>query len=172
LSYSKNPLGVRTPTGTTNGPSGQHGILGTASNAPCDAFQSRALNEVDPRMRRDVSGVTSPTCSSYQYSVSPPPPRFVSPPPGPPSFNSMSFQRVNNSALTTTSSTSFSPFGISPSPQPSFINSNIHFTPIPEHSSSSTLHSNGNSNSNTASISDSTEQQFTIAPSSLTHSST
>ncbi|KZT06520.1 uncharacterized protein LAESUDRAFT_736936 [Laetiporus sulphureus 93-53] len=100
LSYSKNPLGVRTPTGGANsGSSLQHQQGITIAQSIGDAFASR----------RDNSGMTSPT--SYHYSMSPPPPRFISPPP-PPAFPRSSPQGFGAAAGT---SSSFSPFGISPS---------------------------------------------------------
>jgi len=120
LSYSKNPLGVRTPTsGKDSSMQQQQGFtLGQAFN---DAFVSRSNDsDVGRTGRRDTSGMTSPT-TSYHYTTSPPPPRFVSPPPSAPftnSFaNSTTFPRANPQGygFPANSSSSFSPFGISPS---------------------------------------------------------
>ncbi|TFY56765.1 hypothetical protein EVJ58_g7438 [Rhodofomes roseus] len=119
LSYSKNPLGVRTPTsaGGPNGSSMQHQQSFAAS---LEAFAAQRQAEVEgARPRRDTSTVTSPT-SSYHYTTSPPPPRFVSPPPTGP-FSTLTspngtFPRVNPQAFGMTQGTTsmFSPFGISP----------------------------------------------------------
>ncbi|TFY54702.1 hypothetical protein EVG20_g9601 [Dentipellis fragilis] len=149
LSYSKNPLGIRTPT---NGQSQQQQASGSSA-FPSETFQPRTLAELDMGMirpRRDNSGVTSPTStSSYQFSVSPPPPRFVSPPPGPGSFNAAPFGRssqaqnygfgpassmsMSNPPSSSSSFASFSPFVNSTSPHPHA------FTPIPEQTSSTPI---------------------------------
>jgi len=145
LSYSKNPLGVRTPTSAgSSGPTLQQQQLynnalqqGLASPFPPDAFQPRSDMDSRASIRRDMSNTTSPN-PSYSYAMSPPPPRFFSPPPASSSFsNTMgdstsAFPRVNNYGFSPQSAqssmSSFSPFGISPPPQP---HSNI-----PEQSSS------------------------------------
>ncbi|KAI0784838.1 hypothetical protein C8Q75DRAFT_372084 [Abortiporus biennis] len=92
LSYSKNPLGVRTPTGATNGSSLQHQQQQQNLNASHffsgDVYPQR-LTDLDSivrssQTRRETSsGLTSPTSasnSSYHYttSVSSQPPRFIS----------------------------------------------------------------------------------------------
>lgn len=80
LSYSKNPLGVRTPT---NGQQQHQPLAGPGSIFPIDAFQRGfAENEATYRQQRD--SMVSPTSSGFpQYGMgmSSPPPRFVSPPP-------------------------------------------------------------------------------------------
>ena len=139
LSYSKNPLGVRTPTNGTaatqqqtqqsNNASGQQFVSDTV-------FTSR-LGDVDftRTVRRDTSNVTSPT-SSYSYSTSPPP-RFLSSPPLSPPFSagisspSTAFPRAGSQGFGLAVGSGFSPFGISPSQttiphQPSADTSNDH----------------------------------------------
>ncbi|EIW61406.1 uncharacterized protein TRAVEDRAFT_34908 [Trametes versicolor FP-101664 SS1] len=123
LSYSKNPLGVRTPNSGGSGPSLQQ--QQQLSREPLQEA-NRDFGEIFARhtdsadtiraIRRDTSGMTSPT-SSYHYTTSPPPPRFFSPPPG--VFNgvfptSTSFPRANPQGygLGSSSSSTFSPFGI------------------------------------------------------------
>lgn len=132
LSYSKNPLGVRTPTNATGSNGLQQQLqqsLPTFASAPSfsnfrDSFtQHRQSNgsilSVDMNAlrgaRRDQGDMISP---SYQYAASPPPTnRFVSPPP------SMGFQfphHSSSSGLTRSSSqgftSTFSPFGSSTPP--------------------------------------------------------
>ncbi|TDL29641.1 hypothetical protein BD410DRAFT_33637 [Rickenella mellea] len=135
LSYSKNPLGVRTPTNAVNGNGLQHQqqqavqqAFGhpTQYAAAQDAFSQRQSNgsilSVDMsairNFQRDPQDATSPTSSLYPYAQSPP--RFVSPPPSSgfvltPQANASSFPRSQAFGLSATSS-SFSPFGLSSSP--------------------------------------------------------
>ncbi|KAH7916248.1 hypothetical protein BJ138DRAFT_594530 [Hygrophoropsis aurantiaca] len=138
LSYSKNPLGVRTPTSSGNGSSSlqqqQHSAhQSVVSPFPAEAFQPRHSFDIDPSsvgMRRDSSNATSPHPSGYGYSRSPPPPRFFSPsPPSSSSFGLSSASLANASTFprsshsfglpspngTGTPST-FSPFGLPLSP--------------------------------------------------------
>lgn len=134
LSYSKNPLGVRTPTSAgSSGPSlqqqqQQNNALqqGLASPFPPDAFQPRQSDDARPNIRREMSNATSPN-PSYNYAMSSPPPRFFSPPPAPSSFNALgdnnpAFSRINNNGYgfpppgPQSSMSSFSPFGISTPP--------------------------------------------------------
>ncbi len=129
LSYSKNPLGVRTPTSGGNGSSASlqqqqqnsHHILNGTNHS---IFSDRFSQEIS-RPRRDTTGASSPT-SSYHYAASPPP-RFVS------STNTSLSQFSSVSSLSGTSAafprangsqgygfssgilSSFSPFGISSS---------------------------------------------------------
>lgn len=123
LSYSKNPLGVRTPTSAGgNGPTlqqqqQQNNALqqGLASPFPPDAFSSR--HSEDGR-RRDIA-TSLPGYNNYM--VSPPPPRFFSPPPASSAFNTLgdstpAFTRVNNGYFSPPIQSSFSPFGISTPP--------------------------------------------------------
>lgn len=113
LSYSKNPLGVRTPTGA----SGNH------SGHPAGDYVEGA----DPIPSSGRREVTSPT-SGYHYSLSPPPPRFSSSPgaafggSGP--VSSTAFPRANpqgyslppnSTTIGSNSANTFSPFGL-PSP--------------------------------------------------------
>ncbi|CDO73839.1 hypothetical protein BN946_scf185015.g168, partial [Trametes cinnabarina] len=125
LSYSKNPLGVRTPNSGGNGPSLQQQQQHMReplqeANRDFGEFFPRNTDSVDTirAVRRDMSGMTSPT-SSYHYTTSPPPPRFFSPPPPSGSFttpfaNSTAFPRANPQGygLGSGSSSTFSPFGI------------------------------------------------------------
>ncbi|KAI0638596.1 hypothetical protein C8Q77DRAFT_1048274 [Trametes polyzona] len=120
LSYSKNPLGVRTPNSGGSGPSLQQQQLNR------EPFQevNRDFGELFPRhtesadtiraSRRDTSGLTSPT-SSYHYTTSPP--RFFSPPPSSGPFNGAfttptTFPRTNPQGYGLGSGSTFSPFGI------------------------------------------------------------
>ncbi|TFK93632.1 hypothetical protein K466DRAFT_92857 [Polyporus arcularius HHB13444] len=144
LSYSKNPLGVRTPNSGGNGPSlqqqqHQHSREVSDGNRdpgfPGDTYTRHADSADTIRaIRRDTSGMTSPT-SSYHYTTSPPPPRFFSPPLpsgtfGGPLATSTSFPRANPQGFGFPSGTSpFSPFGIphtSIPDQPSADASNDH----------------------------------------------
>ncbi|KAI0307227.1 hypothetical protein B0F90DRAFT_540106 [Multifurca ochricompacta] len=167
ISYSKNPLGVRTPTNPANG-SAQQPLTGlTASSAtfPAEAPQLDGIQ----KSGRDLPGITSPATSShYGFNLaSPPPPRFVSPPPVPTSFNQSMFPRqggfgMGPSTVSLSSPSSFSPFGISPSPHPSTGNiSNNQFSPIPEQTNHTNFSLNPiNSNNNDGNfISDSIEQE-------------
>ncbi|VDC04087.1 unnamed protein product [Peniophora sp. CBMAI 1063] len=83
LSYSKNPLGVRTPTNAQQ----QQPLAGPGSIFPIDAFQRGfAENEASYRHQRDsLVSPTSAGFSQYGMGMSSPPPRFVSPPPVGPS---------------------------------------------------------------------------------------
>lgn len=136
LSYSKNPLGVRTPTNSGNNPSLQQQQQSMHINFQSDAFQSRSGDDPGPQShisRRDVSGHFG---NSFLAS---PPPRFTSPPIT--SFNQTSLAsgyniRTNAGNLSGMypfslahaggpSPSNFSPFGISAPPS------------IPEHHSSS-----------------------------------
>ncbi|KAM5542335.1 hypothetical protein V8D89_003794 [Ganoderma adspersum] len=126
LSYSKNPLGVRTPNSGGNGPSLQQQqqqhhsremLDGSRDVFPGDTYPRHDSTDTIRGVRRD-SGMTSPT-SSYRYTTSPPPPRFFSSPPlpsasfGGPLATSTSFPRVNPQGFGFSSgSTTFSPFGI------------------------------------------------------------
>lgn len=87
LSYSKNPLGVRTPTSAGTSASSlqqQQGSAhsGVASPFPPESYQARHPFDIDTSigMRRDSSAAAS-LSGAYGYSRSPPPPRFFSPPP-------------------------------------------------------------------------------------------
>lgn len=125
LSYSKNPLGVRTPTSGKDASMQQQQQSHALGQAFADPYMPRFNDLEVGRGRRDTTGMTSPT-SSYHYTTSPPPPRFISPPPTG-SFSASlagptAFPRANPQAygLTNTgggggSSTTFSPFGIPPS---------------------------------------------------------
>ncbi|KAI0065912.1 hypothetical protein BV25DRAFT_1797772, partial [Artomyces pyxidatus] len=180
VSYSKNPLGVRTPTNTTaNGYAAQQppaGLTSSGATFPAEAFQPRTQSDLESgyRSQRDVSGVASPT--GYQFSVSPPPPRFVSPPPGPTnSFNPTILPRQSNGqgfgyspqSMSMSSTPSFSPFGISPSPHPS--NGSNQFSPIPEQTtqmnltSSTPINNSNNGTINSDSIDHSTHALSTLA---------
>lgn len=162
LSYSKNPLGVRTPTsgGTSTSFQQQQQQLSQNNQLPplgaghpfFETFHQR-LGDMDtiraPRRDTTSSGVTSPTSSSssYHYTISPQPPRFISNSPptsgqfGLSSFssiaaNSAAFPRANpqgfgffsphlpstnsglSSLMSSSASSSFSPFGSIVSPAP------------------------------------------------------
>ncbi|KAL5507916.1 hypothetical protein ACEPAH_5534 [Sanghuangporus vaninii] len=127
LSYSKNPLGVRTPTNVANG-NGLQQSLQSLSSGPSsfsslqEAFsrQSAAgILSIDMNavrgMRRDANEVTSP---SQYFASSPPPPRFFSPPPSSgfgfaSQTSAPGLARSNNSSFAST----FSPFGPSTPPE-------------------------------------------------------
>jgi hypothetical protein len=162
ISYSKNPLGVRTPTNP---------VSGSTPQPPASAgYPSEALQfDVCQKSGHDTSGITSPTSSMlYGFNIaSPPPPRFVSPPPGPASFNQGNVPRQAgyglgpSSAASLSPPSSFSPFGISPSPHPSIGNSSNQFSPIPEQMNHMNFPLNsiiGNNNDGNL-ISDNIEQQ-------------
>ncbi|KAF8450657.1 hypothetical protein L210DRAFT_842558 [Boletus edulis BED1] len=94
LSYSKNPLGVRTPTTMGTGTPLQQNSIHSSVASPfqVDAFQFRQGFDSDSgvmNIRRDNSNATSPPPPAFGYARSPPPPRFVSPPPSG-SFNMVS----------------------------------------------------------------------------------
>ncbi len=146
LSYSKNPLGVRTPNSGGNVPTfqqqqQQHNPISETHDSQRDSIfpgdpYTRHTDSADTirAIRRDTSGMTSPT-SSYHYTTSPPPPRFFSPPPpsgtfGGPLSTTTAFPRVNPQGYGGFSSgTTFSPFGIPHSSipdQPSADASNDH----------------------------------------------
>ncbi|KAI0686493.1 hypothetical protein BC835DRAFT_1420328 [Cytidiella melzeri] len=113
LSYSKNPLGVRTPT-STGGSSMQPQSIGAVQNL----FTPGEMENF--RARRDTasSGMTSPTTAYFYTNMSSPPPRFTSPPSFATSLsNSALFPRTapQGFGLSTSGSSSFSPFGISTS---------------------------------------------------------
>ena len=168
LSYSKNPLGVRTPTNATGSSTSQQNGLPASGGAtiPAEAFQPK-LTELDTGIhpRVDTSGITSPSSSSsssaYHFSVSPPPPRFVSPPPAYPraaSGQGFGYPPPSNMTTTNSSTPTFSPFGISPSP----IGSSIHNNPIPE---SMNFINSSNGNHLMSTFSDITEHPPTHSPS-------
>ncbi|THH31910.1 hypothetical protein EUX98_g2289 [Antrodiella citrinella] len=145
LSYSKNPLGVRTPTNSTTGSSfsqqqQQSQQILNSQQQPffSEAFHPRQGEIIDPiRSRRDTSGLTSPTSSTYHYSMSPPP-RFFPTSPSSPTFGAPgtgSFPRTSTNAQgfgtfvsvnggpsqqphpvspTATNGNAFSPFGMLP----------------------------------------------------------
>ncbi|TBU43291.1 hypothetical protein BD309DRAFT_116585 [Dichomitus squalens] len=127
LSYSKNPLGVRTPNSGGNGPSLQQQQQQYQSREMQDGSRDAFSGDPYPRhsestdtirgVRRDTSSMTSPA-SSYRYTTSPPPPRFFSPPLPSGTFSgslatSTSFPRANPQGFGFSSgNTTFSPFGI------------------------------------------------------------
>lgn len=138
LSYSKNPLGVRTPTSAgSNGPSLQQQQLQGNSHAPGgpspfppDAFQPRDPDAARPAGPRRDSAIQSPPppSASYSYMVAPPPPRFFSPTPSSVAFGSgagaplaaaTAFPRAGSLTLHGYSSPpsnapAFAPWGMSP----------------------------------------------------------
>ncbi|KAI0050230.1 hypothetical protein FA95DRAFT_663428 [Auriscalpium vulgare] len=171
VSYSKNPLGVRTPTNAANGASQQPpaGLTSSGATFPAEAFGQPRAQDLEFRGRSDTSGVTSPVTAGYQYSVSPPPPRFVSPPPSNPStFNPTILPRQNNNGgqsfgfspttISMASPSPFSPFGISPSPHPSNgTSSSNQFSPIPEQTTHNNMNISSSNNGNHHITSDSIE---------------
>jgi len=145
--------------------SGSTPQLPAGVNYPPEAL----LLDASQKSGRDTSGITSPTSNMlYGFNIaSPPPPRFVSPPPGPASFHQGNISRQGGfglgppSAASLSPPSSFSPFGISPSPHPSIGNSSNQFSPIPEqtnHMNFSLNPINGNNNDGIL-ISDTIEQQ-------------
>ncbi|KZT29425.1 hypothetical protein NEOLEDRAFT_1153943 [Neolentinus lepideus HHB14362 ss-1] len=134
LSYSKNPLGVRTSTSANGNHQQQAGAGHYSSQVPsafAEPFQPRQPqptyidSDLSRTIRRDNSGLTSPT---YHYTV-PSPPRFFSPSPSSQfdqQATTAAYPRGNAQGYT---SSTFSPFALSPSPHP-----------IPEQSSAETHH--------------------------------
>ncbi|KAJ8517956.1 hypothetical protein ONZ45_g4899 [Pleurotus djamor] len=118
LSYSKNPLGVRTPTSAgSSGPSMQQQQLqGTAAQQAVDSLPSRFDEQVRPTiLRRD----TNPPPPQTTYMTSPPP-RFVSPTPSGVNYGASNsiphlLSRGSQPNLQSYAST-FSPFGLSSPP--------------------------------------------------------
>lgn len=157
LSYSKNPLGVRTPTGAGTGSSSlqQNGQLGSASPFAADTFPQRQGFEVDSgvtTIRRESANVASPNPSTFGYSRSPPPPRFFSPPPTSGNFGITSTSTPLNTAFPRGSQpfglsvggavgpTNFSPFGL-PLSSPQTVTPSHPM--IPDHTSSEASLSHG-----------------------------
>lgn len=134
LSYSKNPLGVRTPTSAGTGPSLQQQQLqgngpqtSVSSSFPLDAFQPRS--SVDMDSNRQPVMRSPPPSASFNYMSSQPPPRFFSPTPPSSAFSTSSilastsssaFPRSNLPAQhgygSSVSTSTFSPFGLSTTP--------------------------------------------------------
>ncbi|KAH7887515.1 hypothetical protein F5I97DRAFT_843495 [Phlebopus sp. FC_14] len=150
LSYSKNPLGVRTPTSAGTGSSLQQQQVnaqsGVTSLFAVEGLQVRPGFDPEPGsigLRRDNSSAASPQPTAFGYSRSPPPPRFVSPPSSSGTFSTSvtTFPRGSTSfALSLGGSgggASFSPFGLplsSPPAHPSNLPSSHSM--IPDHVSS------------------------------------
>lgn len=145
LSYSKNPLGVRTPTsaGSTGSVLQQQQQQTKADGQSADAFQIRHLqmDGLPTSQRRDTLSLSSPppSLASLTNFMSSPPPRFVNSPPGH-SFNNGSIpantgpsnsflSRCANPYSGGLSNGTFSPFGV-PSSAP------LSPTMIPDHISS------------------------------------
>ncbi|KAF9238775.1 hypothetical protein BU15DRAFT_62296 [Melanogaster broomeanus] len=166
LSYSKNPLGVRTPTSAGTGSSLQqqqsNAQSGVSSPFP-EGFQPRQGFDGESGgtgIRRDSSTPTSPPPSAFGgYARSPPPPRFFSPPPPSGSFGiAPSTSPTNGTTLPRSShtfgislggtggGTNFSPFGLPISSPPAHSGSlpPLHST-IPDHPSSDVPLSHGHS---------------------------
>jgi hypothetical protein len=127
LSYSKNPLGVRTPTSTGGGQLQQQ-----QSQFTVDPVQSRLCDDpVQPKpsaMRRDVnptspSGTGNGTHNSYGNSfLASPPPRFFSSSPSALTFSTVASSQSISGLFPRNSAnflnlynppSSFSPFGLS-----------------------------------------------------------
>ncbi|KAL4263240.1 RRM domain-containing protein [Pleurotus pulmonarius] len=140
LSYSKNPLGVRTPTSAgSNGPTlqqqqSQAASIQQSTSYNSDVFPNRFDDQVRPTiLRRDTN---PPAQGNYMTS---PPPRFVSPVPPTVNFGSSSsvsniLPRGSQPNLQSYAS-SFSPFGL---PSPSSFDSD---SGVPEPDSSYAHHS-------------------------------
>jgi hypothetical protein len=118
LSYSKNPLGVRTPINTTNGSGNQAIQAFSSSSFNQDIVPHRQSNagilSVDTnavRARRETNGVTSP------FYASSPPPRFFSPSPTSLSFSSHSTAPALSRSGSQGYSMTFSPFGATTPPE-------------------------------------------------------
>ena len=132
LSYSKNPLGVRTPmSANSNGPSLQqqqmqsNQQLNGVSPFPPDAFPSRSTVDIGPSfLRRDVAVSSQQSSSPFNY-IGSPPPRFFSPTPSSSAFGNPSSSTSNNTSSfprngfsvpphgSNVVMSTFSPFGIS-----------------------------------------------------------
>ena len=95
LSYSKNPLGVRTPTSAgSNGVTAHHQLTNSSASSPfpLEGFASRASVDIGSSVLRRDSTVTSPPPSSSNYTfMTSPPPRFFSP-----TVSSSAFATSNN----------------------------------------------------------------------------
>lgn len=120
LSYSKNPLGVRTPTSAGSGSSlQQQQMQSTSGSSPFspDAFQPRSSIDMDAN--RQPAGLRSPPPSSlsYTYMASQPAPRFFSPTPSSAGFPRSNIASHHNYAPPSSNTMStFSPFGLSTPP--------------------------------------------------------
>ncbi|KAF9226716.1 hypothetical protein BS17DRAFT_500031 [Gyrodon lividus] len=167
LSYSKNPLGVRTPTSAGTGSSLQqqqqsNAQSGVTSPFSTEAFQPRQGFDGDSStigMRRDNSTATSPPPSAFGgYARSPPPPRFFSPPPPSGSFGiTPSTSPTNGTTLPRGShtfgvslggaggGTNFSPFGLPLSSPPAQLGALPSHSTIPDHPSTDIPLSHGHS---------------------------
>jgi hypothetical protein len=115
LSYSKNPLGVRTPTSAGSGPSLQQQQMspGQPTFSP-DAFQTRSSFENETSR---PPGLRSPP---QNFMMASPPPRFFSPTPSSGAFAALSsMPRSNHAApfgLPPMTASNFFPFGMSTPP--------------------------------------------------------
>ncbi|KAI0035670.1 hypothetical protein K488DRAFT_82857 [Vararia minispora EC-137] len=166
LSYSKNPLGVRTPTTNNVQQQPPAGLANSGSVFPADAFQLRGFGEGDPIYRPHRDSIASPT--SFSYGMSSPPPRFVSPPPFAPTS---AFHRSSSGMIspvgssTFTPPSSFSPFGLQHPPSSSQQQTFSTFNQIPEHEQSTQPQSHTLSTSNLSP--DILQQQSSPTPSPL-----
>jgi hypothetical protein len=147
LSYSKNPLGVRTPTTNNGQQQPPAGLANSGSVFPVEAFQSRGLSEAEHVYRQHRESLASPT--SFSYGMASPPPRFVSPPPFAPAsvYNRQGAGMISPVGSNFAPPSSFSPFGLQ-HPQSSHQQSFSTFNQIPDHEQSmhqpSYITSNGN----------------------------
>lgn len=154
LSYSKNPLGVRTPTSAGAGSSQQQQNVQLAKTPalPSEAFQQRQGFDVDSSAT--VNRRETPNAAPFSYSRSPPP-RFFSPPPSG-SFgtvastvplNTTTFPRGSHafglSLGGSGGSTSFSPFSLGPSSPPAQPSAPSSHSIIPDHPSTEATLSQG-----------------------------
>ncbi|KAL0950165.1 hypothetical protein HGRIS_010158 [Hohenbuehelia grisea] len=133
LSYSKNPLGVRTPTSAGSTAGGmQHQQMQAAllqqqqSNGSfslsAEAFASRLDEQARPTILRRDTNPAPPPSASYvnggSFMMSSPPPRFVSPTPSTTTFTAASasahafIPRSSHHSLNGYAAAGFAPFGL------------------------------------------------------------
>jgi hypothetical protein len=117
LSYSKNPLGVRTPTSATGGGSM---LQQQQQSQPYSGGAYNCQGDERPSVSKRDAALSPPPHHSHGYLSSPPPPRFFSNSPSSMAFGGSASSRTGSYgyALTssaTSGSSAFSPFGVSPS---------------------------------------------------------
>ncbi|KAK0212544.1 hypothetical protein DFS33DRAFT_1269324 [Desarmillaria ectypa] len=115
LSYSKNPLGVRTPTSATGGGSMQHQ---QQSQPTYSGGAYSCQGDERPSVSKRDAVLSPPPHHSHSYLASPPP-RFFSSSPSSMVFGGSASSRTGSYGYSLTSSATsgspaFSPFGVSP----------------------------------------------------------
>ncbi|KAK0460960.1 uncharacterized protein EV420DRAFT_1640463 [Desarmillaria tabescens] len=117
LSYSKNPLGVRTPTSATGGGSM---LQQQQQSQPYSGGAYNCQGDERPSVSKRDTVLSPPPHHSHGYLASPPPPRFFSSSPSSMAFGGSASSRAGTygyalTSSTTSGSSAFSPFGVSPS---------------------------------------------------------